>query len=80
MGSQLDGTYPKLAAHPYYELEPYVIIDWASPKGALPPLDPSSINQYKGDPICARFIENDKAKQDGRYYHQIRGGAMGSPL
>ncbi|CAF4854789.1 unnamed protein product, partial [Rotaria socialis] len=22
------------AAHPYYELEPYVIIDWASPKGA----------------------------------------------
>jgi putative intracellular protease/amidase len=53
------------AAHPYYVLAPYFIIDWASPDGGKAPLDPSSVTEAKNDKQCARFLKDEVAKQSG---------------
>ncbi|CAF4550094.1 unnamed protein product [Rotaria sp. Silwood2] len=59
------GWYLPEAAYPYYALEPYVKIDWASPRGGKAPLDPSSIDKSKDDYICVQFLADEKAKQGG---------------
>ncbi|CAF4795170.1 unnamed protein product [Rotaria sp. Silwood1] len=59
------GWYLPEAAHPYYALEPYFKIDWASPKGGKAPLDPSSLDKLKDDHICVQFLDDEKAKQGG---------------
>lgn len=51
------------AAHPYYVLEPYFTIEWASPKGGKAPLDPSSIENYKDDNECKQFLSDENAKK-----------------
>ncbi|KAJ7281857.1 class I glutamine amidotransferase-like protein [Mycena rebaudengoi] len=47
------------AAHPYYILSPHVSIDFASPAGPNPPLDPRSLELYKED---APFLEDEVVK------------------
>ena len=43
-------------AHPYYEiLDAGYSIDVASPAGGKAPLDPSSVEAFKSDPLCTRF-------------------------
>ncbi|KAJ7137161.1 class I glutamine amidotransferase-like protein [Mycena epipterygia] len=37
------GWYLPEAAHPYYILAPHATIDFASPAGANPPIDPTSV-------------------------------------
>lgn len=36
-------SYLPEAAHPYYVLAPHATIEFASPKGPNPPLDPASV-------------------------------------
>ncbi|CAF3440740.1 unnamed protein product, partial [Rotaria sp. Silwood2] len=57
------GWYLPEAAHPYYLLEDHFIIEWASPNGGKSPLDPSSIEHFKDDDECNRFLSDKKAKQ-----------------
>ncbi|CAF3851725.1 unnamed protein product [Rotaria sordida] len=59
------GWYLPEAAHPYYALEPYFKIDWASPRGGKAPLDRSSIDKSKNDSICVQFLADEQAKQGG---------------
>ncbi|CAF0884019.1 unnamed protein product [Rotaria sp. Silwood1] len=57
------GWYLPEAAHPYYVLEDHFTIEWASPKGGKAPLDPSSLEQFKDDVECKKFLSDNKAKQ-----------------
>ncbi|KAL0579536.1 hypothetical protein V5O48_002465 [Marasmius crinis-equi] len=43
------GYYLPEAAHPYYVLAPHFDIDFASPKGANPPIDEGSVKLYVED-------------------------------
>jgi putative intracellular protease/amidase len=43
------GWYLPEAAHPYYVLAPHYDIAFASPKGANPPVDQSSVTSFKDD-------------------------------
>jgi len=43
------GWYLPEAAHPYYVLAAEHTIDFASPKGPNPPVDPSSVENFKDD-------------------------------
>ncbi|KAF8655280.1 hypothetical protein AX16_003179 [Volvariella volvacea WC 439] len=56
------GWYLPEAAHPYYVLAPYVNIDFASPKGPNPPLDPKSAEVFANDEECTRFLNDDVVK------------------
>ncbi|KAI0774096.1 ThiJ/PfpI [Fomes fomentarius] len=54
------GWYLPEAAHPYYVLAPKYDIDFASPKGPNPPLDPASIEFFKED--ANKFLEDPVVK------------------
>ncbi|KAF3314143.1 hypothetical protein TWF173_005011 [Orbilia oligospora] len=50
------GWYLPEFAHPYYVLEPYATFTIASPRGGPSPLDPSSVEAFKNDPISQKFL------------------------
>ncbi|KAK6343263.1 hypothetical protein TWF730_010859 [Orbilia blumenaviensis] len=50
------GWYLPEFAHPYYELEPYATFTIASPRGGPSPLDPSSVEAFKDDPLSKKFL------------------------
>ncbi|KAI0663258.1 class I glutamine amidotransferase-like protein [Cubamyces menziesii] len=54
------GWYLPEAAHPYYILAPKYDIDFAAPKGANPPVDESSVQNFKDD---VKFLEDATVKQ-----------------
>ncbi|KAF8652799.1 hypothetical protein AX16_004152 [Volvariella volvacea WC 439] len=56
------GYYLPEAAHPYYVLAPHANIDFASPKGLNPPLDPSSAQAYSQDEESVKFLNDDVVK------------------
>ncbi|THV03679.1 ThiJ/PfpI [Dendrothele bispora CBS 962.96] len=61
------GWYLPEAAHPYYILKDTVDIDFASPKGPNPPVDPASVKLSAEDKECTQFLKDDtivKAKLD----------------
>ncbi|EPQ58984.1 class I glutamine amidotransferase-like protein [Gloeophyllum trabeum ATCC 11539] len=43
------GWYLPEAAHPYYTLAPHYTIDFAAPQGPNPPVDESSVQNFKDD-------------------------------
>ncbi|KAI0082468.1 ThiJ/PfpI [Panus rudis PR-1116 ss-1] len=59
LGAQT-GWYLPEAAHPYYILAPHFDIDFASPKGANPPVDESSVQNFKDD---VKFLEDPVVKE-----------------
>lgn len=56
------GWYLPEAAHPYYVLAPHFEIDFASPAGANPPIDPSSVQSFKDDAGSTRFLADEGVK------------------
>ncbi|KAI0347107.1 ThiJ/PfpI [Trametopsis cervina] len=56
------GWFLPEAAHPYYVLAPHADIDFASPKGANPPIDPSSVDSYKEDEESVKFLNDETVK------------------
>lgn len=56
------GWYLPEAAHPYYVLAPHFDIDFASPKGANPPVDPVSVANYKDDG-SVKFLVDEVVQQ-----------------
>ncbi|KAI0353475.1 class I glutamine amidotransferase-like protein [Trametes cingulata] len=54
------GWYLPEASHPYYVLAPKYEIDFAAPKGANPPVDPSSVENFKDD---VKFLEDATVKE-----------------
>ncbi|KAI0677070.1 ThiJ/PfpI [Trametes maxima] len=54
------GWYLPEAAHPYNVLSPKYEIDFASPKGANPPIDEGSVQAFKDD---VKFIEDPIVKE-----------------
>ncbi|KAF5331729.1 hypothetical protein D9611_007723 [Ephemerocybe angulata] len=57
------GWYLPEAAHPYYVLAPHVNIDFASPAGPNPPLDPASVEAFKEDKQSMDFLKDATVKQ-----------------
>ncbi|KAF5324763.1 hypothetical protein D9611_004185 [Ephemerocybe angulata] len=57
------GWYLPEAAHPYYVLAPHAKIDFAAPKGPNPPLDQASVDAYKGDEECIKFLADETVKE-----------------
>ncbi|KAF4631586.1 hypothetical protein G7Y89_g6545 [Cudoniella acicularis] len=55
------GWYLPEFAHPYEVLAPHVQITIASPNGGAAPLDPSSVEATKEDPVCIKFLKNRNA-------------------
>ncbi|CZR58333.1 related to NonF protein, involved in nonactin biosynthesis [Phialocephala subalpina] len=55
------GWYLPEFAHPYEVLKDHVQITIASPNGGEAPLDPSSVEAFKEDPVSAKFLKNDEA-------------------
>ncbi|THH13283.1 hypothetical protein EW146_g6912 [Bondarzewia mesenterica] len=55
------GWYLPEAAHPYYVLAPHFKIDFASPAGANPPVDPASVEMFKDDG-SVKFREDPTVK------------------
>ncbi|EJD48569.1 ThiJ/PfpI [Auricularia subglabra TFB-10046 SS5] len=56
------GYYLPEAAHPYYVLSPHFEIDFTSPAGANPPVDPSSVQSFKDDAGCTRFLADETVR------------------
>ncbi|KAI0638005.1 class I glutamine amidotransferase-like protein [Trametes polyzona] len=54
------GWYLPEAAHPYYVLSPKYDIDFAAPNGPNPPVDESSVQNFKDD---VKFLEDATVKQ-----------------
>lgn len=54
------GWYLPEFAHPYYVLEPHVSFTIASPRGGPAPLDPSSIEAFKDDPLSQQFLAENE--------------------
>ncbi|XP_066282809.1 uncharacterized protein [Branchiostoma lanceolatum] len=53
------GWYLPEVAHPWKVFtEAGLKVTFASPKGGKTPLDPSSVEAFKADPICTKFMEN----------------------
>lgn len=52
------GWYLPEFAHPYHVLKDKAELVIASPKGGEAPLDPSSVEMFKNDPISADFLQN----------------------
>lgn len=48
-------------AHPYYKLAPHTDIVVASPAGGEAPLDPASVEMFKGDEESQRFLQEKQA-------------------
>ncbi|KAF6762667.1 ThiJ/PfpI [Ephemerocybe angulata] len=57
------GWYLPEAAHPYYVLAPHAKIDFAAPKGPNPPLDQASVDAYKADEECIKFLADETVKE-----------------
>ncbi|KAF7792899.1 hypothetical protein EIP86_004001 [Pleurotus ostreatoroseus] len=57
------GWYLPEAAHTYYVLNRYAEIDFASPKGPNPPVDPGSVQTYKNDAQSVDFLKDETIKQ-----------------
>jgi len=55
------GWYLPEFAHPYEVLEDHVDIVVASPAGGAAPLDPSSVEAFKEDPICQKFLKHKES-------------------
>jgi len=55
------GWYLPELSHPYDVLKDHVEITIASPKGGAAPLDPSSVEASKDDPISVKFLETQKS-------------------
>jgi len=62
LSGKLTGWYLPEAAHPFYVLEPHFKIDFASPAGANPPIDPSSIAAFEKDEACVKFLNDPTVK------------------
>ncbi|KAL0577719.1 hypothetical protein V5O48_004268 [Marasmius crinis-equi] len=60
-GSQT-GYYLPEAAHPYYVLAPHFTIDFASPKGANPPLDEGSVKLFAEDKESVQWLKDETVK------------------
>ncbi|KAJ6537620.1 class I glutamine amidotransferase-like protein [Mycena capillaripes] len=56
------GWYLPEAAHPYWILAPHATIDFATPAGPNPPVDPDSVKAYKSDPECVKFLADEIVK------------------
>ncbi|KAK9899232.1 putative chaperone protein HSP31 [Cystobasidium minutum MCA 4210] len=54
------GWYLPECAHPFYELDDKVEIVFASPKGGEAPLDPSSVEASKDDPVSNKFLHEKR--------------------
>ncbi|KAI9596620.1 class I glutamine amidotransferase-like protein [Syncephalis fuscata] len=52
------GFYLPELAHPYEVLSKEYRIRFVTPKGGKSPVDPSSVEAFRDDPICAKFLEN----------------------
>ncbi|KAF8529200.1 class I glutamine amidotransferase-like protein [Hysterangium stoloniferum] len=52
------GWYLPEAAHPYYVLAPHADIDFASPAGPNPPVDEYSVQTFKDDQECVKFLQD----------------------
>ncbi|KAI5834544.1 class I glutamine amidotransferase-like protein [Schizophyllum commune Tattone D] len=57
------GWYLPEAAHPYYALSPSFTVDFASPKGANPPVSQGSVELFKEDAESVEFLADDTVKQ-----------------
>jgi len=55
------GWYLPEFAHPYYVLSPHVKLTIASPKGGHAPLDPGSVEAFKGDAESVEFAQTKSA-------------------
>ncbi|XP_078590351.1 uncharacterized protein LOC144870313 isoform X3 [Branchiostoma floridae x Branchiostoma japonicum] len=53
------GWYLPEVAHPWKVFtDAGLKVTFASPKGGKTPVDPSSVEAFKSDPVCAQFLEN----------------------
>ncbi|RKP07943.1 class I glutamine amidotransferase-like protein [Thamnocephalis sphaerospora] len=50
------GYYLPELAHPYSVLIPHYYIRFATPEGGRSPVDPASVEAYRGDQVCASFL------------------------
>ncbi|KAJ7137147.1 class I glutamine amidotransferase-like protein [Mycena epipterygia] len=57
------GWYLPEAAHPYYILAPHANIDFASPAGANPPIDPTSVKLFASDAECTKFLADEEVQR-----------------
>ncbi|XP_068747913.1 uncharacterized protein [Montipora capricornis] len=58
------GWYLPEMAHPYHEFKKAGFdLTLVSPKGGKAPLDPSSLEAFKNDPVCKEFLENKDAME-----------------
>ena len=55
------GWYLPEFAHPYYVLASHAEVAVASPAGGAAPLDPSSVEMFKADEECQRFLKEKEA-------------------
>ncbi|ROT39052.1 ThiJ/PfpI family protein [Sodiomyces alkalinus F11] len=58
-GKKIGWYLPELA-HPHEVLHGKADLTFASPKGGVAPLDPSSVEMFSSDPVCKAFFENHK--------------------
>ncbi|KDQ13767.1 hypothetical protein BOTBODRAFT_33209 [Botryobasidium botryosum FD-172 SS1] len=61
LGSETGWFLPE-AAHPYYVLAPHTSIDFAAPKGPNPPIDQSSVENFKDDE-SVKFLSDATVKE-----------------
>ncbi|KAJ7084111.1 class I glutamine amidotransferase-like protein [Mycena epipterygia] len=57
------GCYLSKAAHPYYILAPHTTIDFASPAGANPPIDPTSVKLFASDAERTKFLADEEVQR-----------------
>eukprot|EP00455_Lapot_gusevi_P016213 TRINITY_DN18306_c0_g1_i1.p1 TRINITY_DN18306_c0_g1~~TRINITY_DN18306_c0_g1_i1.p1 ORF type:complete len:226 (-),score=44.74 TRINITY_DN18306_c0_g1_i1:57-734(-) len=59
------GYYLPEAAHPWKVFHNENIhVEFASPQGGKAPLDPESFENFKDDPVCQEFLQNNQANLD----------------
>ncbi|KAL0065210.1 hypothetical protein AAF712_002036 [Marasmius tenuissimus] len=56
------GYFLPEAAHPYYVLAPHFDIEFASPKGANPPVDEGSVKSYAEDKESVQWLKDETVK------------------
>jgi len=61
LGGNNTGWYLPEAAHPYYVLAPHAQIDFAAPNGRNPPVDESSVQNFK-DEDSVKFLSDPTVK------------------
>jgi putative intracellular protease/amidase len=52
------GYYLPEVAHSYEVLSKEYRIRFVTPKGGKSPVDPSSVEAFRSDPVCTKFINN----------------------